>query len=97
MCFQITAGLVTEQLLSALQFNNQLSVRYLIEWQVVLLLTVHPQLTADLFLPIYVCYLAKGWRYHNTCTCHVYDRLIVHVHCSDIIGLSCSGLLFFST
>ena len=59
--FQVTAGLVTEQLLSALQFDNQLSVRYLIEWQVVLLLRAHPQLTADLFLPCL--------NYVRTCAC----------------------------
>lgn len=51
MVLQVTAVLVTEQLLSLLQYDNQLSVRYLIEWQIVLLLRAHPQLTADLFLP----------------------------------------------
>ena len=61
MFVQDTAALVTEQLLSALQYDNQLSVRYLIEWQIVLLLRAHPQLTADLFLPclnyvrVYAC------------------------------------------
>ena len=55
--FQVTAALVTEQLLSALQYDNQLSVRYLIEWQTILLLCKYPDLISDLFLPclIYVC------------------------------------------
>ena len=48
---QVTAALITEQLLSALQYDNQLSVRYLIEWQTVLLLKAYPELIDDLFLP----------------------------------------------
>ena len=49
--FQVAAAWVTEQLLSALQYDNQLSVRYLIEWQVVLLLSRYPSLISDLLLP----------------------------------------------
>ena len=48
---QIAAAQITEQLLSALQYDNQLSVRYLIEWQVVLLLSRYPSLIEDLLLP----------------------------------------------
>ena len=74
---QVTAGLVTEQLLSALQYDNQLSVRYLIEWEVVLLLRAHPYLTADLFLPClkYVCM--------NVC---MYVCMYVFVYSCSLIG-----------
>lgn len=43
--------LVVEQLLTALQYDNQLSVRYLIEWQTVLLLCAYPELITSLLLP----------------------------------------------
>ena len=49
--FQDTAAQIARQLLSALQYDNQLSVRYLIEWQVVLLLCSYPDLIGELFLP----------------------------------------------
>ena len=73
--FQSTAAVVVEQLLSALQYDNQLSVRYLIEWQIVLLLRSHPQLVTDLFLPClnfvrtYVCVDIRLCECEYICMC----------------------------
>lgn len=40
---------MAEQLLQALQCDNQLSVRYLMEWVVVIVLSRYPELLDDLF------------------------------------------------
>ena len=48
---QGTTRLVAEQLLQALQCDNQLSVRYLMEWVVVIVLSRYPKLLDDFFYP----------------------------------------------
>ena len=42
---------MAEQLLQALQWDNQLSVRYLMEWVVIIVLSRYPELLDNLFYP----------------------------------------------
>jgi len=50
-CSQATDHLVAKQLLQELQCDNQLSVRYMMEWVVVLTLGRQPELLDAVFYP----------------------------------------------